>query len=927
MNRILEPTTIEGNKEHVKDNQLLNRQFLFTKDGENFYIKYENKLIPIGGNIKQDLIKAGDNIEILRVEDPESLDPDIIRLLDDIDINTCTLSPDGKNTYNWKGTYLLGTTENNNCLFILTKQTVVGADIKSIIGGEILFKILDKKGRVWYAHYAMTCTSTGSWSLAGASCAPLPVRMCICKHQSSNEYYYGLKIPNGDFKNVQVMEIPSTEEHSVKVRTYLQINDKDAQPVFSIGKAGDSVLPLTPGNLTLNSEGILEGDYSLSLKDLIDNLGWRNLVDNSSVQDNPWKEWDKENTQVTFHILTKDHVEITYGYEDFSDTLYIGVYNYPRPNTAECWIGTQNSNYAFRYQGYVQDPKDGSTNSDIYTCWYSIPANGFILQACNIQNPEGDWSIYANDGNRYVFYFLIYINTSQSNSFRIQKIQVRDKTKTTNVINHQNPVYNYNLTNTVNMGEVIQEYTVNNPGPFKLVNPDSSNMFSADISAQGKVAFGNFSSTVVPIEEVVGLEFKITGTTFSNPECAEFFDDNFLVKYPDTSFQSSVKNPIFGSWGSSNPVLFYKDKADNFTKTYCFFADFIQDYSLVVDTKVEEVTVEDKLEIERAELWFNGWNEIPESLKIQDYSDSDFTYQVLSNKSEDNDSFAETFYGDMDSLISKIPNLQITGEDNAPYKLIITGEIHMSQLLLIADLLREPEKQFWLDMSGAWVAEDAKDWNEYIFKNCISLRGFQLPRGVKKISTCVFLWCTYLRILDLSASNETLQEIGSLSGWSQAIGILTSTRVRTLRVPSTVYEIGKYLIGSSNIRNLVFLHEGNDPVSEVDQWSFCSIKAGGQELDFTLPENFHWFVSESWYNGYLKNTYRDNNAPYHWKWNTPQGWFFTEFVNSIVLINPDWDKDQWQDFADRYYWTEEMVNKTRIGFGRPGNIEIVDPLN
>src|SRR5574344_2444951 len=145
MNRILEPTTIHERKNEICDTKLLNRQFLFTKDNEDFYIKYDDHLIPIGGKVKQNYLEAGDNIEIIRDESIEHDHPEILRLLDDIYINTCEL---GKNTdtYRWKGTYKIGELDNNNAIFILTKKSESVHDLeKAIIGGEILVKMIDDK--------------------------------------------------------------------------------------------------------------------------------------------------------------------------------------------------------------------------------------------------------------------------------------------------------------------------------------------------------------------------------------------------------------------------------------------------------------------------------------------------------------------------------------------------------------------------------------------------------------------------------------------------------------------------------------------------------------------------------------------------------------------------------------------------------------
>ena len=109
-------------------------------------------------------------------------------------------------------------------------------------------------------------------------------------------------------------------------------------------------------------------------------------------------------------------------------------------------------------------------------------------------------------------------------------------------------------------------------------------------------------------------------------------------------------------------------------------------YNMEYSTKVVAFSITQKgkkyiiqeTNFEDAEVWFNGWKVIPEDLTISGYEDDDFEYVVLSDKSNDNDSYAETrYYGSVEAYMNDatgLPSMQDTGEDNAPYKIIITQE-------------------------------------------------------------------------------------------------------------------------------------------------------------------------------------------------------------------------------------------------------------
>ena len=980
MNRVLTPTTVEKRKEEICDEQLLNRQLLFTKDKENLYIKYEDRLIPIGGRFKQNFLEAGDNIEIIRDEDNlENNTPEIVRLLDDIDINTCTLSPDGDNIYNWKGMYKIGEVVDNNALFILMKRTELKEIEKGIIGGEILIKMIDVNDKIHYAHYALTCTSTGSWSLAGAGATPTNVRMCRCKHVETGDYYYGLKLPIGDFENSRIEDTPITEEKEVKTRTYLQIGTSTSENKLMIGAAQSSNLALVPvaePTPLADDESILEADYEVPVSSLIQNLGWSELVSNENIEENQWKRWFDDNAKFRFHILTREVLSSPWNVLNQSGVIVLRKtgYYYNSKGTrysdqaAFLLRSTDRQDLTLNHQGYTVGVDDAETGLSTYNHWYWCTMSqlqtflGFTL--C------GEWAQYTNDN--YRFYLRIYNNNNGDEAVRITRIQVRY------MGGAQNICYDNYGQSIGNMGhEVIDLVASDLDPPFnfttELVNLKTG--VYVYMTAGTEVAIGTFLDRT-PTAQMQGLELKVTEVSIENVDydpLISFNNDYVIDNYNEVSSFVANRLPVFGQWDTDNPVLYYTDNADvDGNRTYSFFGDFVDDYNEVVGHEIKEIKFLDNLSLKKAEFWFNGWNEISDALKLESYSDPDFEYQVLSNKSDDNDSFAETFYTDMAGMISKIPTLQYTGIDNAPYKFIVSGSITKADLLAIAELVRDPERQVWLDLSGAYVASDAEDWNDYIFKGCVSLRGLQIPQGVKRISNCVFLWCTYLRSLDLTASNGTFNFIGSETGWSQAVGVFTSTRIRNLILPASVEYLGQYLIGSSNIRNMIFLHQDQDPV-KVTQWSLLMIKAGGSDTDFTLPDNFHWYVTKSWFNGYLKscgwnsgNGWSTWGNRYDWTaeawlnsethiagnaywgddsstapgsatsntiyktgqdaWCNTSGWWHPGFVDKIVVFDPDWNNDEWQEFADKYLWDEDLINEVRMKLGREGNIEIKDPL-
>ena len=286
-----------------------------------------------------------------------------------------------------------------------------------------------------------------------------------------------------------------------------------------------------------------------------------------------------------------------------------------------------------------------------------------------------------------------------------------------------------------------------------------------------------------------------------------------------------------------------------------------------------------------------------------------------SGGSSDDDSFSEIFTSSepIQDIVNQIDDLPDLGEDAPPYKWVISGRVlSLEDLELLASHIKNADKPIYLDLSNCTVAEDAQTWNVGLFRSCVSLRGLSIPQGVRQIIKSEFLWCTYLRTLDLSPSAGTLYELGASSYWGTSVSLLSSTRIRFLIVPNSVTRLTNYFMGASNIKKLVFTHQDYDSLS-ISGWTFQVHDSSGNLIS-TIPTGFHLYVTESWWNNYLYNNFIKDDASQKWQWSNTIYWT-KEIVDSIVTYNPNWSKEQWQAFATEYDWTEKEVAYVRKYFG------------
>ena len=940
---------------------ILDRSLLWEVNKNNLWIKDKDKLVGIGGGIKQNKLTAGDNIEI--IEEGENViggnRKDTIRLKDNIEVHTCTISPGTEEDpiLPWKGTIFLGELTDGNQVYLITKATQVGEENQALFGGQILVRMVTNDGKEIFAQYAVTITSTGSWSLRGGSNFGPDIRVCKAKYR--DEWYYGIKIPSGDFQNVRIVDTPDIESKNLTCRTYLQMGSLDDPYKFYIGRSNASNVPLIPeGPLTKDENEVNEGKYSLSIKDLVDNMGWTDTLTNSEVRDNQWKKWYKDDAKLRFNIKTFPIDASLWTVYGESGVIYLvrgrdyygGRYGTTRLNNCAEYIlrvYTNDGNYrslTLRHDGQRHLNTNGDNYIDnentqlsiSYNHWYSCTVRDF--QTLLGMTFEGDWAKYASN-TRYTINFRIYTKI-QTNSqgveeswTRLNCIQIRDVNDTS--------VQTERLDG--NYGKVLVDFTAEElDPPFKwtsiLTNIKGDGYAQAeryvDMRQSTTVQIGTFSdrspntSSVALAENVMITSIEvIDGKT--DAKFAILFDQAYLTDNYEAIIDSASNHiPLFqDDWNSTfgRPKLFYaKQEGVDGSQTYSFFADFINDYEEIVGHHYNEEYFTDHFDLDKTEFWYNGWYDLPEPLIPPQPPTSELEIQVLTEGSSggssgggssDDDSFSEIFTSSepIQDIVNKIDSLPDLGEDAPPYKWVITGRVlSLKDLQLLASHIKNADKPIYLDLSNCTVANDARTWNVGIFRSCSSLRGLSIPQGVRQIISAEFLWCTHLRTLDLSPSAGTLYELGASSNWGTIMSLLSSTRIRFLIVPNSVNKLTNYFMGASNIKKLVFTHQDYDSLS-ISGWTFQVHDSKGNLIS-TIPTGFHLYVTESWWNNYLYNNFIKDDASQKWQWSNTIYWT-KEIVDSIVTYNPNWSKEQWQAFATEYNWTEKEVAYVRKYFG------------
>lgn len=155
-----------------------------------------------------------------------------------------------------------------------------------------------------------------------------------------------------------------------------------------------------------------------------------------------------------------------------------------------------------------------------------------------------------------------------------------------------------------------------------------------------------------------------------------------------------------------------------------------------------------------------------------------------------------------EKIIKAIDNLGDTGDDGSPHILRLSGEITKSDILAIADKIRETSsKQIVLNLSACTMDSQYADWSDYsdlstAFLNCIGLREFHYPQGVTSGGKQTFQNCQFLREVHF---NKGIVSLGD-SQWSQNNNsIFAGARLKAIFIPNTVQYLYGYVFSNSNI--------------------------------------------------------------------------------------------------------------------------------
>lgn len=140
----------------------LHRELFWEAKDDTLYIYNQDHWVLLAGKPKQFLIAAGDNLEIVYTEDDiEKLHP-ILRLKDNVDINTLSLGKNSK-TKQWQGMIKLGEVYNSTFFPLIEYSPTT----KDLIGGKCLIKIF-RENTVEYGIYHVTASAIANGSLFGS---------------------------------------------------------------------------------------------------------------------------------------------------------------------------------------------------------------------------------------------------------------------------------------------------------------------------------------------------------------------------------------------------------------------------------------------------------------------------------------------------------------------------------------------------------------------------------------------------------------------------------------------------------------------------------------------------------------------------------------------------------------------------------------
>ena len=175
------------------------------------------------------------------------------------------------------------------------------------------------------------------------------------------------------------------------------------------------------------------------------------------------------------------------------------------------------------------------------------------------------------------------------------------------------------------------------------------------------------------------------------------------------------------------------------------------------------------------------------------------------------------YYADVDypsfnggEIIAQIiETLKETSEDGSPHIIRPEGTLYKADLLRIAAVCLNSERQLVVDLSRCDVAADARDWSgdddlSKLFQGCSSIHKFCFPSGVVSGGRQPFLNCSFLREIEF---NDEMNRLGFMNWQSANQGYFSGARIKQVWLPKNLGNgqpssgpaFGAYMFAQNNI--------------------------------------------------------------------------------------------------------------------------------
>lgn len=243
-----------------------------------------------------------------------------------------------------------------------------------------------------------------------------------------------------------------------------------------------------------------------------------------------------------------------------------------------------------------------------------------------------------------------------------------------------------------------------------------------------------------------------------------------------------------------------------------------------------------------------------------------------------------------DIIAQIIETLRETGEDGSPHIIRPEGTLTKADIMTIAGVALNSERQLVIDLSRCNVAADAVNWTndaqlQGAFQGCSSLYSFKYPNGVTHAGKATFLNCSFLREVEF---NDEAYQLGRDAEWTtQNQGFFSGARIKKIWMPrelgrvrgtdsNKMYPLGSYVFAQNNILGYYIRPDSyyarNNSANDFDRifnnsnWgsdstaSWNTFSYARRDFKIYLPckklPNGNWDTSTSWVYNTWKNRAR-----------------------------------------------------------------------